>query len=578
MDLKGSLYMENKQNMENIENKQMLFTDLALDNRVQETLATMGFTHPTPIQAQAIPQLLDEVVPDFHGQAQTGTGKTLAFGLPLLQRIDTSSKATQSLIVAPTRELAGQICSSLEPFARALGISITTIYGGMSMETQVRALRRGVQIVVGTPGRINDHLRRGNMDLKDLEVLVLDEADIMLDMGFKEEIDEILSFTPKNRKIWLFSATVKEGIANLMKRHMHETASVRVSRSKVGSSSTKQYYCVVPSRHRVNALARFVESAPDFYGFIFCQTKLLTSEVADRLTRRSYKVGALHGDMSQAQRNSVIKKFKERQYDIVVATDVAARGIDVQDLTHVINFSLPEDLESYVHRVGRTGRAGKEGTAITFISPRETRAISSLQRKFGVKIEENKIPSRDDIVASRLQSLNEKIADYASSTQSGEGYDKVVDLVADYSSEQLQTILAQMLYNKHVKAIMQEGEMVFTPARAGAPSQELVISVGADDGIDRSAVINFIVDSSSINRKSIQKVRVIRRKTFIEVPVAEAEQLFKGLKGATLGGRRTRVQFVEESSDNDARRSRGSRRPGGGGGDRRRRSSSPRRR
>ncbi len=265
------------------------FKDLNLSIETQQTLEKLNFTEPTDIQAKAIPLLLSKPM-DFHGQAQTGTGKTLAFGLPLLERIDKSNRFAQALVVAPTRELALQICDSLKPFAQAAQISITTIYGGSSMEEQIRNLKRGVQVVIGTPGRLNDHLRRKTLDIGTIKTLVLDEADIMLDMGFKEEVEDILRHAPKNREIWLFSATVKSGISDLMAEYMHDTQTVKVAKKTADAAMTQQFYCVVPMRQRLPALQRFIESATDFYGFVFCQTKILTSEIAEQLIRAGYKL------------------------------------------------------------------------------------------------------------------------------------------------------------------------------------------------------------------------------------------------------------------------------------------------
>lgn len=531
----------------------MIFKDLALDAKVQVKLEEMGFTKPTDIQKEAIPLLLEKTGVDFHGQAQTGTGKTLAFGLPLLHRIDATNKATQALVVAPTRELAVQICDSLKPFTDALGLSIKTIYGGVSMDEQIGALRRGVQVVVGTPGRINDHLRRGTMKLDGIKTLVLDEADIMLDMGFKEEVDEILDYANKNREIWLFSATVKGGISRLMKKHMKDPVSVRVSQKNVGTSTTKQYCCVVPMRSRMSALCRFIESAPEFYGFIFCQTKLLTSEVADKLSRRGYHAGALHGDMSQAQRNAVIKKFRSRDFSIVVATDVAARGIDIQDLTHVINYSLPEDHESYVHRTGRTGRAGKEGVAITFVNRSETRLIAMIERKFKVAIDPIDVPSREDIIKGRIVKAAEYLEQMANPKLVAEAtiQNGVATLVDQFNEEQLRSMMKHIVQDKFLDSILHEEDIAFTPASkfavSGDSSQEMMLAVGTDDNLDRPDVVAYLKEYGNLEEDQIRKIRMIRRRTFVEVPAEKASELFDALRNTSLGGRRTRVQLVDES-------------------------------
>lgn len=538
-----------------MEKKIKNFTDLTLSATILAKLEECGFSEPTSIQAEVIPLLLERERVDLHGQAQTGTGKTLAFGLPLMHRIKVEDRETQALIVAPTRELAVQISESIAPFAKAMGVSLTTVYGGASMNDQVRTIKRGVQIIVGTPGRLNDHLSRGTLKLDKAQTLILDEADIMLDLGFREEIEEILGFMPKEREIWLFSATVKQGISDLMRKHMHDTVTVSVSREHVGSSSTKQYYCVMPMMHRLQALCRFVEASPDFYGFVFCQTKVLTSEVAEQLVRRGYRVGALHGDLSQSQRNAVLKKFRDRDYAIVVATDVAGRGIDVQDLTHVINYSLPEDYESYVHRTGRTGRAGKEGIAITFVSNHQVRELRSIERKFTLTIQPISLPSRDEIVQGRLT----KAAEYLEKLQGNFAIDEKLQpslrgVTEKFDEKQMARIVESLVYDKFLKSVVNEDRLdeIATrgPSQMGRVTedpgfQELMFFVGSDDGITQDEVRDHIVQNCSIAPDAITKIRMIKRRTFVHVPTGLAEQVICPLKDTTLGGRKMSSRLVE---------------------------------
>lgn len=557
------------------------FNDIALAAPILAKLAELGFTEPTSIQAEIIPLLLGNERQDVHGQAQTGTGKTLAFGLPLLHRIRSEEKGAQALIVAPTRELAVQITESIAPFAKSMGVSFATVYGGASMTDQMRSLKRGVQIVVGTPGRLNDHLSRGTLKLDKLQTLILDEADIMLDLGFRDEVEEILGFMPKEREIWLFSATVKQGISDLMRKHMHDTVSVSVSREHVGCSSTKQYYCVMPMMHRLPALCRFVEAAPDFYGFVFCQTKVLTSEVAEQLVRRGYRVGALHGDLSQSQRNAVLKKFRDRDYAIVVATDVAGRGIDVQDLTHVINYSLPEDYESYVHRTGRTGRAGKDGIAITFVSNHQVRELKSIERKFMLTIQPITLPSREEIVQGRLV----KAAEYLASLQSDSAIDAKLQpalqgVTGQFNEKQMARIVESLVYDKFLKTVVNEDRLDEVSARGHGQSthaaedpgfQELMFFVGSDDGITQDEVRDHILQNGSIAPDVITKIRMIKRRTFVHVPTELAEQIIVALRDTSIGGRKMSARLVEpEANDRPQRRFGG----GGfrrGGGERRER-------
>lgn len=545
------------------------FREFPLAPEIQSILDTLGFVEPTEIQRRAIPMLLTSPRVDFHGQAQTGTGKTLAFGLPLLHRIVQDRKAVQALVVAPTRELAVQICESVRPFAKALGISIEPIYGGVSMEEQVRRLRRGAHIVVGTPGRIIDHVNRGTLNLTSVNTLVLDEADIMLDMGFREEVDEILKTIPKDREIWLFSATVKSGIDDIIRDHMRDVESVRVSKKQVAAQTTKHYYCVVPHSGRVTALCRFIESTPDFYGFIFCQTKILASEVCDQLTRKGYAVGSLHGDMSQAQRNSVIKKFREKDLTIVVATDVAARGIDVANLTHVINFSLPEDHESYLHRSGRTGRAGKEGVAITFVNRHDVRNIKFIERKFAVTIQPCTTPSREEILAARMIRAREYLTELEA-REGAEQSPEIQSYVASLSDERTRKILAQMIYEKFVQDLLETDESMFQgqqqqqPGADGMPV-EVMFAVGTDDNVDRDSLVELLMATGAVTADDLTKVRVIRRRSFVELAPETAYKLIEALRGATLGGRQLRPAIVEQN-DRAPRRDRPFRSEGRGEG------------
>jgi ATP-dependent RNA helicase DeaD len=526
-----------------------LFTDLPLSDGIKNAIAKLGFTTPTEIQRKAIPLLVEKKKIDIHGQAQTGTGKTLAFGIPLLERVNLSKKEPQALIVAPTRELVVQIADSLNGLAKQLGIIVEPIYGGVSMDAQMRSLKRGAHIVVGTPGRLIDHLRRKTLQLKNLETLVLDEADIMLDMGFREEIDEIFKYCPSEKSIWLFSATVKTGISDLMNTHMSDTISVRVSKTSVGSSTTKQYYSIIPSKSRLNALLRFIDCASEFYGFIFCQTKLLTAEVADRLAAKGYRVGALHGDMSQAQRNQVIKKFRDHELSIVVATDVAARGIDVANLTHVVNFSFPEDYESYVHRVGRTGRAGKEGIAITFINKADIRTVRFVEKKFSITINPIDVPSNEEIIAGRLADAGNYLSNLAEHTAHRPFVEKIQALVTNMSQDEKDAALVALLYTKFLGSFdMQEIVQHSHHEDEMADTKEIFISVGLDDGIDREEVADFLIKEGNIHENDIKKLRVIRRRSFIHLPSAIAEQLVRKLRGKRFAGRRVMTGFAESNN------------------------------
>lgn len=526
------------------------FHDLPLNSAILSKAKELGFVTPTEIQRQVIPLLLAKDKVDIHGQAQTGTGKTLAFGLPLLHRIDTAVRAPQALVVAPTRELAVQITESLQPFTREMGISIVTIYGGHSLEDQMRALSRGVHIIVGTPGRIKDHMRRKTLSLSKIKTLVLDEADVMLDMGFKEEVEEIIIATPSTRELWLFSATVKSSMKELMNRYMNQTVVVSVSKQQMTMNLTKQYYCMVPSRSRIAALCRIIEASPEFYGFIFCQTKLLTAEVAEKMVRRGYKVGALHGDMSQSQRNSVIKKFKAHEIDMVVATDVAARGIDIPDLTHVVNLSLPEDLESYVHRIGRTGRAGKEGTAITLVTKGDLSSLRTLERNFRLSIVAMQLPTHEDIMNKRVvqaEQYIESLGDVKITINPG-----LESLIACMPESDVRLLVARLLQDQFLKKVDEEESIDMSLVQAAGATeglQEIMLSVGSDDGVTNNSITDMMTDTGAVKGDQIMRLRVIKRRTFVKVPVDIAANLVKALRPLSVAGHQLRPTFVTDEGN-----------------------------
>ncbi|MCK5632686.1 DEAD/DEAH box helicase [bacterium] len=551
------------------------FKDFNLSSAIQDSLDGMGFTKPTEIQEKAIPLLLESDRIDFHGQAQTGTGKTLAFGIPLLQKIDTSKRTPQALIVAPTRELVLQISESLKEVSRGMGVVIESVYGGVSIVNQLRTLKRGVHLVVGTPGRLRDHLRRKSLSLKDLHIFVLDEADIMLDMGFKEEIDDILTHAPNDRQIWLFSATVKAGVNAIKKSHMKNTVSIKTSTQRVAAANTQQFYCAVPMRYRLQALCRVIDTAPEFYGIIFCQTKVLTGDIAEKLIKIGYKVNCLHGDMDQNLRNKVIKKFKDKSFDIVVATDVAARGIDVADLTHVINYSIPEDQESYVHRIGRTGRAGKKGVAITFINTRESHRIKQIANRFKAEINSMPIPSVEDVLSIRVNKAHEYFNESCSKELSSKKNLSVLrDAVSKASKDELIEGVISMLSDKYLNGHDKErdipSECPTERALSDGQKRELMLSVGFDDGIDRDHVLQYCLEADVVGKDEIERVRVIKRRSFVILPSGSADKLARALKGRKFQGKHIRISLVssEEASGGGRRSSGGGfggRRSSGGG-------------
>jgi len=388
------------------------FKELGLSDKILKALTDLGFETPSKIQAQAIPQLL-ESDSDFIGVAQTGTGKTAAFGLPLLAQIDPSSPKTQALVLAPTRELGQQIAEQLHKYSKYLKkINVLAVYGGAAITNQIRALRRDPQhIIIATPGRLIDLIKRKAVKLDELKYLVLDEADEMLNMGFKDELDEILSFTPEEKQTWLFSATMPGIIKKMVKKYMDNPFEIKIDAKDKVNTNIEHQFVMVRNRDKMEALTRFLDMHPDMRGVVFCRTKRDTQFLAEDLLKKDYKADALHGDLSQHQRDRVMKRFKTHDLQILVATDVAARGIDVNDISHVFHFSLPDDHAYYTHRSGRTARAGKEGTSIAFIDAREGYRINRLERELGISFTKVRIPDTADIANIRIRYWCFKILD-----------------------------------------------------------------------------------------------------------------------------------------------------------------------
>ncbi|MDH4027819.1 MAG: DEAD/DEAH box helicase, partial [Nitrospirota bacterium] len=384
------------------------FEGLGLSEATLKALSKKGFEAPTPIQVQTIPLLL-RGNKDIVGQAQTGTGKTAAFGLPIIELLSEKSKTVQAIILTPTRELAVQVAEEINSLKGKKKLVIIPIYGGQSMDQQLRSLKKGVDIVVGTPGRVLDHIRRGTLKLDAVSHLVLDEADEMLNMGFIEDVKEILKNTGPDKRTMLFSATMPSAIMGIAKKYMGEYDVVRVQDQQLTVSLTDQIYFEVSQANKFEALCRIIDVEEDFYGLVFCRTKIDTDSVASHLVDRGYDANALHGDISQSQREKILHSFKKRRINILVATDVAARGIDVQDLTHVINYALPQDPEAYVHRIGRTGRAGKQGTAITFITPEEYRKLQYIKKTTKTDIRRARLPKVKDVINTKRMRIQTEL-------------------------------------------------------------------------------------------------------------------------------------------------------------------------
>jgi ATP-dependent RNA helicase DeaD len=419
------------------------FEETGLNPELLKAIAELGYKHPTPIQEKAIPALLD-TDRDFLGLAQTGTGKTAAFGLPLIQLIDTSIRSVQAIVLCPTRELARQITSDLESFAKYIGkLDVVSVYGGAAIQTQISAIRQGAQVVVGTPGRVIDLIQRRVLKLDGIKYLILDEADEMLNMGFKEDLDIILAETPEEKQTFLFSATMPKEVARIADRYMNDPIEMSAGEKNVTAVNISHQMYQVARRDRYPALKRIADFNPDIYGIVFCRTRKETQDVADKLIQDGYNADSLHGDLSQAQRDHVMARFRNKNLQILVATDVAARGIDVSDISHVINYNLPDDPEVYVHRSGRTARAGKLGIALSLVTPDEQRKIKMIDKQIGRKMEIMQIPEGGDICQKQMIHFAEQLKSVHIDDREIEPFiDAIEELWADLDRTQLiKTIL-----------------------------------------------------------------------------------------------------------------------------------------
>ncbi|MDB5281728.1 MAG: helicase, superfamily, partial [Bacteroidota bacterium] len=531
------------------------FRALGLSENVLAALEKKGWEQPSPIQEKTIPLLLTGLR-DIVGQAQTGTGKTGAFGLPLIEKLDDNNKNVQALILCPTRELAIQVAEEISSYRGEKKFWVLPVYGGQSYIIQERGLKRGSQIVVGTPGRIRDLIDKKTLKLDHVTHVVLDEADEMLNMGFEEEVREILKSVPAERRMLLFSATMPAPILRLAKNFMKDYDLVEVKNEQMTTELTEQIYFEVRESERFEALSRIIDVEPDFYGIIFCRTKIETDQVAHKLNDRGYEAEAMHGDVSQSQRELIIKKFKAKKATILVATDVAARGIDVNDLTHVINYNLPQDPEAYVHRIGRTGRAGKTGTAITFITPAEFRELLFIQKIARATIKKEKVPSVQDVIAKKRSRIK---SDITTLIDGGE-YQEYVEMAHELIDEGQtpERVVAALLKYTFKDELNEETYREISENRNNSVDTKgtarLFVALGREQEYTTAKLAKFLEDEGGITQKSIKDIKVYDKFSFITVTFAEAEQLlavFSKNKG-------NRKPLVTKAKERDA--------SGGGGG------------
>jgi ATP-dependent RNA helicase DeaD len=539
------------------------FEGLGLSGQLVEAIRQLGFEKPTPIQEKAIPLLLKGKV-DLVGLAQTGTGKTAAFGLPLLQLVDESNRATQALIIAPTRELSVQITTDLERFSSSImKLNIVTVYGGASISDQIKKIRRGAQIIVATPGRLMDLLSRKVVDLSAIQFVVLDEADEMLNMGFKEDIDEILSTTPKEKNVWLFSATMPREVREISKNYMHNPEEITMGERNQGNENIDHQFIVVDERDKYMALKRFVDYTPDIYGVIFCRTKIDTQKIAEHLIKDGYSADPLHGDLTQQQRDRVMRSFKNKSLQLLVATDVAARGIDVSNLTHVIHMNMPDEMEYYTHRSGRTARAGKKGISLAIISKREMGRIQQVERSIKRKFTRINVPTGDEVCQNKLLALVHKVKQVEVNEDEIDSFlPEVYHELKDLTKEDIIKRFASIEFNRFLEYYRDardlnksdrsdrtnfegEGDRYATSENA----DRVFINVGKMDGLEKGSLLDLVCDFGEVKKDAVGKIDLKGAYSFFEIDKKFTEQLLKGFEGIELRGRKVRLEMTQPHKD-----------------------------
>ena len=548
------------------------FEELGIASEILQAIEELGFETPMPVQEQVIPVLLQETNTDLIALAQTGTGKTAAFGLPVLQKIDVKNRQPQALILCPTRELCLQIAGDISDYSKYInGLSVLPVYGGSSIESQIKTLKKGVHIVVATPGRLVDLINRKTVKLSGIQNVILDEADEMLNMGFTESIDTILAEVPAEKNTLLFSATMPPEIARITKKYMNNATEITIGIKNEGAKNVKHIYYMVHAKDKYLALKRIADYYPNIYGIIFCRTRRETQEVADKLIQDGYNADSLHGDLSQVQRDSVMQKFRIRNLQLLVATDVAARGLDVDDLTHIINYGLPDDVESYTHRSGRTGRAGKSGTSISIIHLKEKGKIRVIEKNIGKTFESRKVPAGNQICEKQLFNLVDKIEKVKVNEEEIVAYlPSIIRKLEWLSQEDLIKRIVSFEFNRLLdyysaaREIEQPDEKTerkkeraerterFESKSSGRRSSgggfsRLFINVGKTDGLYPNVLIDFI-NRNVPGKISIGKIDLMKNFSFFEIEKRSTQNVINALSGEELAGRKVSVEIAQDKS------------------------------
>jgi ATP-dependent RNA helicase DeaD len=550
------------------------FEGLGLHENLLKAVTALGYTQPTPIQEKAIPVLVSGTK-DLVGLAQTGTGKTAAFGLPLLHLLKVEHRFPQALVVCPTRELCMQIVSEMELFKQFMtGVQVLAVYGGTSIGMQIRDLKRGVQIVVATPGRLIDLIERKAINLEEIKYVVLDEADEMLNMGFQDDIEFILQNTPKRDATWLFSATMPPEIKRVSRKYMKDPMEITVGKMNTANKNIDHQYFITNAHHRYEALKRMIDFNPGIYGIIFTRTKADAQNISEKLTREGYDIDALHGDLTQQQRDKVMGEFREKSLQLLIATDVAARGIDVQGITHVINYELPDDVEVYTHRSGRTGRAGNTGVCLSIINSRELGKIRQIERMVQVPFHKVEIPTGKDVCRKQFFHFMEKLLSADISHGDYETYVPMLEeKFADVSKEEILKRVASKEFSRflkyyenaedlNVRAVMRDRdtavrghrERIPLGAGRGLPSRpassfspgngdfvKLFVNLGTKDGFYKASFLQFVLDMSDLRKEVLGKIDMKEMNSWIEIDKRSAPQMIRAIDGKNYKGRRIRM-------------------------------------
>ncbi len=534
------------------------FQELGLDQQVLQAIEDMGFETPSEVQQKSIPVLLDQET-DLVALAQTGTGKTAAFGFPLIQKISSESRKTQALILSPTRELCLQITNELKNYSKyKKSLQVVAVYGGASITEQSKQLQRGAQIIVATPGRMQDMIRRNLTDISSIDYCVLDEADEMLNMGFYEDIKSILSHTPATKKTWLFSATMPKEVAKIASKFMKNPVEITVGSKNTGTANVSHEYYLVNHRYRYDALKRLADANPDIFSVVFCRTKRDTQKVAEKLIEDGYNAAALHGDLSQNQRDLVMKSFRTRQIQMLVATDVAARGIDVDDITHVINYQLPDEIETYTHRSGRTGRAGKTGTSMVIISKSEVRKIRTIEKIIQQKFEQKQIPDGKEICKIQLFHLANDIKTTKINHDIDPYLPSIMEVLEGFSKEELIkkvfSVEFTRFYNYYNNAPELNSEMSSSSGQSSEGSTRFFVGLGSKDGFDWKSLKDFLKQQLNLERDDVYKVDVKGSFSFFNTDDRLSKHVLESFQNFSYQGRDVNIEITKDQPKERSRR------------------------